>query len=432
VPKGLLSDANIYCPTRAPRRAEHADPNKSNRKAETINDLVREEIVKVFSGQSPIERVYFPERSNQVPDRASLTLVVLSPEQSLEEETKTKGLVDSILRESGTSGRTFKSALIFTVPQNAAQIKENARRLLAWEEIQIELPGINVDDAQRSQLVESIKRAQRDLKETVWRTYKNVMLLGKDNQIRTIDLGLVHSSASESLIQFIVNQLRQLDEIQSGISPSFLMRNWSPAFKEWSTRAIRDAFYASPVFPRLLNAETIKQTVVRGVQDGLLAYVGKGRDGRYVPFFFERSVDPSEVEISDEFFIITRETALAYREAQAKPGSSDPPVIDGGHPPGTTGSTEPTSSTTPAPESPTKSKPATGGLRALRWSGEVPSQKWMNFYTRVLSKFATGGGLRVTVRVEIVPEGGVSEQKVEETRSALRELGLNDMLDKDT
>jgi len=67
----------------------------------------------------------------------------------------------------------------------------------------------------------------------------------------------------------------------------------------------------------------------------------------------------------------------------------------------------------------------------LRWTGEVPSQKWMNFYTRVLSKFATGSGLRVTVKIEIAPEGGVSDQKVEETRSALRELGLNDMLDKD-
>jgi hypothetical protein len=31
----------------------------------------------------------------------------------------------------------------------------------------------------------------------------------------------------------------------------------------------------------------------------------------------------------------------------------------------------------------------------------------------------------------IAPEGVVSEQKVEETRSALRELGLNDILDKD-
>ncbi len=404
---------------------------RANIKPETINDRVREEIVKVFSGQSPIERVYFPERSNQVPDRAALTLVVLSPEQSLEEESKTKALVDAIIRESGTSGRTFKSALIFTVPQNAMQIREDARRLLAWEEIQIELPEINVDDAQRSQLIESIKKAQRDLKETVWRTYKNVMLLGKDNQIRTIDLGLVHSSASESLIQFIVNQLRQVDEIQSGISPNFLMRNWSPAFKEWSTRAIRDAFYASPVFPRLLNAEAIKQTVVRGVQDGLLAYVGKGRDGKYVPFFFERSVDPSEVEISDETFIVTRETALAYREAQAKPAIGEPAVNDGGQPPGTPGPTGPDSPSSPTPELPIKPKPATSGLRALRWSGEVPSQKWMNFYTRVLSKFATGTGLRVTVKIEIAPEGGVSEQKVEETRSALRELGLNDMLDKD-
>lgn len=108
-------------------------------------------------------------------------------------------------------------------------------------------------------------------------------------------------------------------------------KNASPAFKEWSTRAIRDAFYASPVFPRLLNADAIKQTIVRGVQDGLLAYVGKGRDGRYVPFFFERSVDPTEVEVWDETFIVTRDTALAYREAQTKPGAGEAPVIDGVH-----------------------------------------------------------------------------------------------------
>ena len=136
------------------------------------------------------------------------------------------------------------------------------------------------------------------------------MLLGKDNQVHTIDLGLVHSSSAESLVQFIVNQLRQVDEILSGISPSFLVRNWSPGFKEWSTRAIRDAFYASPVFPRLLNADAIRQTVVRGVQDGLLAYVGKGRDGKYVPFMFERSIDPSDVEISDETF--NRDTRNGY------------------------------------------------------------------------------------------------------------------------
>ena len=72
---------------------------------------------------------------------------------------------------------------------------------------------------------------------------------------------------------------------------------------------------------------------------------------------------------------------------------------------------------------------ARGAVARLSWAGEVPSQKWMNFYTRVLSKFATGTGLRLTVKVDVAPDGGVSQQKVDETRSALRELGLNDKLD---
>ena len=146
---------------------------------------------------------------------------------------------------------------------------------------------------------------------------------------------------------------------------------------------------------------------------------------------FERSVDPSEVEISDETFIITRETALAYRDTQTKPDITEPADTGGSYPPLTPGPAVPAGPTTFVPEPPKAPKGAGDTVRAVRWSGEVPSQKWMNFYTRVLSKFATGSGLRVTIRVEAAPEGGVSEQKVEETRSALRELGLNDMLDSD-
>ena len=68
-------------------------------------------------------------------------------------------------------------------------------------------------------------------------------------------------------------------------------------------------------------------------------------------------------------------------------------------------------------------------VSAIAWSGEIPPQKWMNFYTRVLAKFATASGLKLSVKVEVAPDGGVSQQKVEETRAALRELGLNDKLE---
>jgi hypothetical protein len=50
----------------------------------------------------------------------------------------------------------------------------------------------------------------------------------------------------------------------------------------------------------------------------------------------------------------------------------------------------------------------------------------MNFYTKVLSRFVTGSGPKLRVSVEVSPEGGVSKQKVDETRTALRELGLVD------
>ena len=50
----------------------------------------------------------------------------------------------------------------------------------------------------------------------------------------------------------------------------------------------------------------------------------------------------------------------------------------------------------------------------------------MNFYTKVLSKFASERSLKLTLKVDVTPEGGVSQQKLDETKSALRELGLND------
>jgi hypothetical protein len=53
----------------------------------------------------------------------------------------------------------------------------------------------------------------------------------------------------------------------------------------------------------------------------------------------------------------------------------------------------------------------------------------MNFYTKVLSKFAATSGLKLTLRVEVAPAEGVSPQKVDETKVALRELGLKDSLE---
>ena len=53
----------------------------------------------------------------------------------------------------------------------------------------------------------------------------------------------------------------------------------------------------------------------------------------------------------------------------------------------------------------------------------------MNFYTKVLTKLGVTSGLTLNVTVECKPDGGLSRQKLEEVKSALRELGLDDKIE---
>ena len=368
-------------------------------------------------------------KSSQIPNRPALALGVLPPEQEDAEEARTLQFVDSMTKQCGSSDRTFKSALIWCVPDSGKTLYEEARKLLAWEDIQDEAADLKLDETQRRQLTENTGKSRRDLREAVWRTYKTVMLLGKDNAIRSVDLGLVHSSAADSLVGFIVNRLKQDGDISEGISPKFLVRNWSGAHKEWSTKAVRDAVFASPLFPRLLNGDLIRDTIAKGVSNSILAYVGKAAGGKYEPFLFGASMIAPEVEVSDDVFVVTAEVAEAYRQTLTKPpepvGAGTLFGDDGGAT-GSRGAGETGGQTGTGGEKKPELVPASDKARALTWSGEVPAQKWMNFYLKVLAKFATSKGLRLMVKVEASPEAGVSKQVVEETKAALRELGLGE------
>jgi hypothetical protein len=449
---------------------------RANIAAERIEERIREEMLKVFDKQPGVELVPFPEKSGQVPDRPVLSLVILLPECTIGDQ-KTVPLVEKMIREHGNSGRTFKSALLFAIAEDDAALRDEARKLLAWQDIKDEEED-RLDQAQQGQLAENLKKAQRDLKECVWRTYKNVALLGKNNQLRVSDLGLVHSSQAKSLVELIVDRLRQEGDVEKSISPSFLIRNWPPALPEWSTKAVRDAFFASPQFPRLLNPDSIKEAIARGVSGGILAYVGKRPDGGYEPFFFETELAPIEVEISDEVFLISAEEAKKHIEPatltsllisperqQVKPGTRISYQVKGLDQHGQPMALADASWTAKGGEidsqgryqagpkegeypievrvrdlqartvvvvtqkeapAPPPQPPSSEEVNGLKWVGEVPAQKWMNFYTKVLAKHVNTGGLKVTVGFEVVPDGGVLPQRLEETKAALRELGLDD------
>ncbi|MBN2396704.1 MAG: ATP-binding protein, partial [Candidatus Atribacteria bacterium] len=280
---------------------------KANIKDEVVDEIILNEIQKVFPVQEGIERVFYPEKSNQIADRPVISFIIVNPENSLQELPEIMDKIDKMTKEYGTSARTFKSSLIWVLLDSSAAMKSETRKLIAWKDIDDE--NLKLDDAQQRQLKENINRAKRDLREIVWRSYNKLVMIGRDNELKTIDLGLVTSSAANSMSQYIINHLRQIDEIVKNISPRLLLKNWPPAFTEWSTKSVRDVFFASPQFPRLLNQDAIKDTIQRGVEQGNFALVVPSPKGGYSPFYYKKSIDLGDIEISDDMFIIQAEEA---------------------------------------------------------------------------------------------------------------------------
>jgi hypothetical protein len=481
----LNSERRRYRFSLSPNLNKLLADRRANVNPQKIDERVRAEIKKTFTKSENLDVVLFPEKSGNVTDRPALTLAVLPPDQTMDDAEATKKLVESMTRESGKSSRTYKTAIVWCVAGSAAKLKEEARKLLAWEDIQAEEDVLRLDDAQCAKLAENVDLARRSIKEAVWQAYNTIVVLAKDNQLKVVDMGLLHSSSADSLPGLILKHLMDAGDVEKGVSPNFLIRKW-PGFVEWSTKSVRDAFYASPLFPRLLNAEGVKETIARGVTEGLLAYVGKKGHGRYEPFIFNKSMIASDVEISDEVYIVQADEAKKHVEPQKltsiiifpdritiKPGDRISFRIDGRDQharsmaiPGakwtatggtveqngafTAGDTEGTFGVDiesgdvrataslvinkrPDPhrndlfdETKEDKSKTDGTVPSVQWSGQVPSSKWMTFYTKVLAKYAKEKGLTLKASFELRPEHGLTVQQVDEIRAALRELALND------
>jgi len=433
-------------------------------------------------GTKALDRRFFPERSNDVPNRPVLTLVVLGLDHPVGERT-TEQLMESVVRDCGNSGRTYKSALLLAVPDSAEAIQEATRDVLAWEAIEDDTDTRKqLDESQKRLLSRNFGRAKSDLKEAIWRAYRYLYLLGKDNKLRQIDLGQITSSMAGSLVELYVNELSRTDEITAGVGANKLLKYWPPALTEWPTKGVRDAFYSSPQLPRLLDADAIKRTIADGVSQGTLGYAARDDKGQLKLLHFNETMFEADVEISDDVYLLKADDAIRlqepprlaqlvirpnhvvigqgeqasfacsgvdqygqpFRVSELKWSAKGGMITDGGV---YTADSEGAAGlftvqaavggldaiaevrVTTAAEKQVDDEGQDEGepdRRVIQWQGEVPPQKWMNFYTKVLSRFATAPGLKLKVSFEVPADNDQDQTKADEARSGLKELGLDD------
>lgn len=131
---------------------------------------------------------------------------------------------------------------------------------------------------------------------------------------------------------------------------------------------------------------------------------------------------PTEVEVADDVFIITKEAAEKHLAAQAQENRAPD---EANVPPTPTVENAPhVVRSGPAPAEAPSSNETTADPAGFTWTALVPYQKWSNLYMKVLSKFAAPGALTIHVSVNVRPKEGVSMSRIDELKVALRELSL--------
>jgi hypothetical protein len=357
--------------------------------AHDVEEEARTAIRKVFGSKkgvdAPFELCPFPSDTATIADVPALQLVYLDPANRTGEEARQ--FVGQALNERGAGARVFRNALIFALPDATGALLDAARRALAWRTLGDEAGSLELDEDGRRQLGEQVKRADHDLHEAVWRTYHRLAFLGADGGVAEEDLGLLHSSAAESTMALFQARLRQRDELTDVLAPGKVVQSWPKGLEEWSTKAFRDAVYASPVFPRVMRADALKDTVARGVQDSLFGYAIK-RENEYVRIKFDEQLDSADIAFSDEEVLVPQALAGQLKEAAPTPEEPVPAA----------GVTLPTAVTT-EDDGGTEVVPLFTGEKIAKicWQGTVPPQKWTTFYTKVLSRLVSDGGLELNV-----------------------------------
>lgn len=391
---------------------------------EAVLETCRSAVRRAFEGDNRLEKRYFPDTPAAIPDAASLRLIVMAPEISwaTEHRANTERLIRDILANSAAAGRTFKSGLIFVVGEGAQPLVDEARDLMAIRDLQdpTEIARLRFEDSQVEELGIKQRDSERELSQRVTRSYRHIALLADGGGLTWIDLGVVAPTPTKPLTSFILERLEQDGVLEATISPDFLVRSWPPSQPRWSTRSVRDTFFASPKFPRLMNPDSVKSTIAEGVRRGKFGYIATspGNEGQAV--INDSAFTEVSVELTESAFIVRptdiRRASMPGEQPKGLVGTEEAGLAEGAY----------AVSEGPLPT------PSVGGtplpapvLLKVDWEGEVPFTKWSQFAVKVLSQFSPEDRLVIHVRVDASTMTHSAQQRIAALRSALSELGLS-------
>jgi hypothetical protein len=278
-------------------------------KEEEIKDEIKGRVEKIAG--KDFEVYVWPKSNADVPDNKKLKLVIL-PLELMIEDPNTDEFIQDVLTNYSAGYRTYKNTLMFLVsdPNEYDGLKESVRRFLS-------LKAITSDKEVWKTLTEADKdRASQWLKDKdsdVWfkiiSTYR-YLIKGSKDRLKEFDLGIPTVGERPSLSMRVKHYLKDQEVLLDKLSPKVLIeKTFSEKDEHKNLLEIWEAFLKYCELPILESENVLKNTIIKGVQDGVFGLLIGDK------VWYQESISPPE--ISDDVLILKKEIA-AKMKGEAK------------------------------------------------------------------------------------------------------------------
>ena len=402
------------------RRAS-LDEEKDTRPA--MRDLVREQ----FEKGAVFPLVFFPEDSAAVPDSPRLTLVVADPREEWgggDEGGITRRVRDWTRNRNG-SPRLYPAALVWCIRKPGRDLRNAVEQWLAWRRVEHEVEtgvlGIEFEQAGIEDVRREVRKAHMDATDQVWASYRHVALaVDAGGDPRSIDLGAGHASSGDSLSDRIRVTLRSQELLSDDVGTGYIVLKWPEAFKEtgaWPLASLRQSFLDGSLI-RLPDPDAkLRQKIPEFVEAGAFGLAaGAKNDGGYDLHWFQQTVSEADISFAADMYLLTPERALSLRGDPALPGTGRRVDLElHGQP---ADEPQPAEGVIISPGS------ALGHRVRLRVEGDLPSESWNTFGTKVVTALRAAGGLSVNVTLSAEADASLADS----LRVALGDLHLGEKM----
>jgi hypothetical protein len=403
-------------------RKVHAD-KKAALDPDEVKRRMREVVQSVFKQGAEIDLCLFPKDAAAVPDRAALTLAVMSPDEMWQEgqESGLNQRLTEWTRHCGLSPRQYPGAVLWIAAESSGGLQTASEDWLAWQAVAdyVNRGGveeIEVEDQRR--ITRELNQSKAQIEERVWSSYSHLLLWdAAANGLKHLPLGQLHPSEARTLSSAILARLRHDSLLSREIGASYVLRNWPPALKEsgaWPLAGLKAAFFQGQ-FTRLEKADdALRQMLLHAVKqkDAILG-IGSGKNPeRFDQVWFREEISPAEIIFDHETYVLTAAKAKQAKEALANPKT--PPIVEPPKPPsgGETGDGK----KPPKPPPPDEA-------RFVEWKGIIPRDQWNLFSLKVLTRLSQAEQLDILVQVRAKLKDA---HTLDQLNAALKELGIAD------